>query len=104
MLSSTATITITGAELTGDLLEKIKQLFQNGNSKVNVTISVKSEETQEEVNRRIERSMENIIKRNNLVAFTGEEYEEFVRKLKNEGVENSKLAQGEVQDRAGVNQ
>ena len=74
-----ATFKISAEELTTDLLEKIKSLFPGKNFEV--LISVKPKETPEEAKQRIDRSIENIERNKNVVAFSPEEYETLVRKL-----------------------
>jgi len=76
-----ATFTISSAELTVDLLEKIKSLFPGNSKDFEVTISVKPKETPEAAKARIDQSIENIEKRNNLATFSPEEYETLVRQL-----------------------
>lgn len=70
-----ATFTISGAELTAELLEKIKSLFPDNSKDFEVTISVKPKETPEAAKLRIDQSIENIERRNNLASFSPEEYE-----------------------------
>jgi|APTNR8051073442_1049403.scaffolds.fasta_scaffold00580_10 hypothetical protein len=76
-----ATFTVSGAELTGELLEKIKNLFHGDSTNFEVTISVRPKEDPETARARIDRSIENIENQNNLVALSPEEYETVVKQL-----------------------
>lgn len=76
-----ATIKISGSELTSEFLEKIKSLFTGDSKDFEVTISVKPKETPEAAKLRIDRSIESIERKENLVAFSPEEYETLVRQL-----------------------
>jgi ERCC4-type nuclease len=78
-----ASITVSGSELTAELLEKIKSLFQGESKDFEVTILVKPKETQEAVNLRINQSIENIEIKKNVVAFSSDEYDSLVKQLKN---------------------
>lgn len=76
-----ATFRISGSELTTDFLEKIKSLFIGDSKDFDVIISVKPKESPEAQKLRIDRSIENIERRENLVAFSSEEYDSLVRQL-----------------------
>lgn len=55
-----ATLRISGSELTAELLEKIKSLFNGNGNDFEVTISVNKKETPKEAKLRIDRAIENI--------------------------------------------
>ena len=76
-----ATLRVSGSELTAELLEKIKSLFNGDSKDFEVTISVKQKETPEEAKRRIDRAIENIERGQNLVSYSPGEYESLVRQL-----------------------
>ena len=76
-----ATIKISGSELSAELLDKIKSLFTGDSSDFEVTISVKPKESAEAAKLRIDRSIENIEEKENLIAFSPEEYDTLVRQL-----------------------
>ena len=76
-----ASITVSGSELTADLLEKIKSLFQGEGKDFEVTISVKPRETREAAVFRINRSIENIEQQKNIIELTGKEYTTLVSQL-----------------------
>jgi len=76
-----ATFTVSGAELTGELLEKIKSLFHGDSTNFEVTISVRPKEDPESARARIDRSIENIENQNNLVALSPDEYEAVIKQL-----------------------
>ncbi len=76
-----ATLKISGSELTAELLDKIKSLFNGDSKDFEVTISVKPKETTEAAKLRIDRSIENIERKETIVAFSPEEYETLVRQL-----------------------
>jgi len=65
-----ATFTISGAELTTELWGKIKSLFPGKSKDFEVTICVKPKETPKAAKLRIDQSIENIEKRNNLTSFS----------------------------------
>ena len=76
-----ASITVSGSELTAELLDKIKSLFQGSSKDFEVTISVKPKETQEAINQRIDHSIENIEQKKNGVSFSSAEYDTLVNQL-----------------------
>lgn len=77
-----ATFTISGAELTQELLDKIQQLFKGKKGQdIEVFIRVKAKETQEDANSRINRAIENIEQQKNLVTFSPEGYDALVKSL-----------------------
>lgn len=76
-----ATFRISGSELTTELLEKIKSMFIGDSKDFEVIISVKPKESPEDQKLRIDRSIENIERKENLVAFSPEEYDSLVRQL-----------------------
>ncbi len=76
-----ATLKVSGSELTAELLEKIRSLF-NGNSKdFDVTISVKKRESSEATKARIDNAIASIEMGENLQQYSPEEYETLVKQL-----------------------
>ena len=72
---------VTGSEFNSDLIKRINALL-NGNIKdFEFQIRIKARESREEMRRRIEESIENIERGENLVEFSPEEYETLVQKL-----------------------
>lgn len=79
-----ATFSITGSEFNEELFERIKNLIGLDRAEFDIFIRVKRKETPAQMKRRIEESIQNIEKRENLLTFTGEEYEQLVQKLSNQ--------------------
>jgi hypothetical protein len=76
-----AIFTITGTELSPTLFEQIKNLFQGEAQNFEVVIRIKSKETLEEGRKRLERRMETMERSENVVQFTGEEFESLTKQL-----------------------
>lgn len=76
-----ATFTISGSELTAELVEKIKSLYLNEKGDIEITISVKAKETPADAKLRIDRAIENIENRTNMVSFTPQEYDALTHSL-----------------------
>ncbi len=76
-----ATFKISGAELSAELLDKIKNLFIGESGDFEVVITVRPKESLEEQKLRIDRSIENIENKENIVPFSPEEYETLVSQL-----------------------
>ena len=74
-------------DLNLDFLNAIKSLFRN-DEEIEVQISspsgfsVLKTETQTECNKRIEKSFNNIKKKQNIVSFTGEEFMDLTQKIR----------------------
>jgi divalent metal cation (Fe/Co/Zn/Cd) transporter len=76
-----AIFTITGAELSPTLFEQIKSLFQGEAHNFEVVIRVKSKETQEEGRKRLEQRMLEMERDENVVKFTGDEFDTLAKQL-----------------------
>jgi hypothetical protein len=76
-----ATFTITGTEFNPDLFEHIKNLIQDKAQNFEIFIRVQSKETQEEGRKRLEQRMLEMERGENIVKFTGAEFEQLVKKL-----------------------
>ena len=63
------------------LFDKIKSFIEGNDSEIQVRI--KRKESREEMRRRIEQAMEETVRGENLISFTGEEYEALVKNLSN---------------------
>ena len=63
------------------LFDKIKSFIEGNDSEIQVRI--KRKECREEMRRRIEQAMEETVRGENLISFTGEEYEALVKNLSN---------------------
>jgi len=79
-----ATFSIPGSEFNEEIFERIKNLLGIDRSEFDVFIRVKRKETPAQMKKRIEESIQNIEKRENLITFTGQEYEQLVQKLSNQ--------------------
>lgn len=76
-----ATFTVSGKDFTPDVFEQIRQ-FVNGNGRdVEIFIKIKDRESREEMRQRIEHSAAEMERGENTVSFTGEEYDNLVKKL-----------------------
>jgi NAD+--asparagine ADP-ribosyltransferase len=76
-----ATFTVAGTEFNTDFLEKIRSLFRGNGQNYEIVVRVKEKETQEESNARIERRILEMERGENVVKFTGAEYEQLVQQL-----------------------
>lgn len=74
-------LNVTGVEFNSDLIERIKFLLNGNITEFEFQILIKSKESQQEMRRRIDESIENIERKANLVEFSPEEYEELTQKL-----------------------
>ena len=63
------------------LFDKIKSFIEGNDSEIQVRI--KRKECREEMRRRIKQAMEETVRGENLISFTGEEYEALVKNLSN---------------------
>jgi hypothetical protein len=74
------------SELKADLLGVIQKMFNGQSVEIEIHVrhapSVLTKETKEEYRLRIERAVQNIEKGENVVQFTGEEFEELMTKMK----------------------
>ena len=74
-----ATFTVSGNDFTSDVFEQIKQ-FVNGNGQdMEVFIKIKNKESREEMRRRIEQSATEMERGENVISFSGEEFEHFLQ-------------------------
>ena len=78
------TFSISGSEFNEELFLRIKNLLGLEIADFEIFIRVKRKETKTAMNRRIEESIQNIEKGENLIKFTGQEYEQLVQKLSNQ--------------------
>lgn len=78
-----ATFTVSDAEFNAELVERIKSIFAVKGQQFDVVIRVKRKETPQEAKERIGRSIENIENGEQLVTFSGEEFEALVAQLSN---------------------
>jgi NAD+--asparagine ADP-ribosyltransferase len=76
-----STFTLSGTEFNTDFLEKIRNLFRGNGQNYEIVVRVKEKETQEEANTRIERRMLEMERGENIVPFTGVEFEQLVQQL-----------------------
>jgi hypothetical protein len=76
-----ATFTITGSELSPTLFEQIKSMFRGDAKNFEVTIRVKPKESAESNRQRIEQAAREMERGENVVQFTGVEFEQLVQEL-----------------------
>lgn len=76
-----ATFTVSDTEFNAELVEHIKSIFAVKGQQFEVFIRVKRKETLQEAKERIDRSIENIENGEQLVAFSGEEFEALAAQL-----------------------
>jgi hypothetical protein len=76
-----ATFTVAGTELSPTLFEKIKNLFQGDAQNFEVTIRVKAKESAESNRQRIEQAAREMERGENVVKFTGIEFDQLVQEL-----------------------
>jgi hypothetical protein len=74
-----AVFNISSNDFDQQLFDKIKSFIQGNDSEIQVRI--KRKETREEMRQRIEQAMDATIRGENLVSFTGDEYENLVKNL-----------------------
>ena len=75
-----ATFTISGSELTQEFLETIQLMFKGKKSQdIEIFIRVKAKETSTEAKQRIEQSIENLEKGENLISFSSSDYDSLVK-------------------------
>jgi hypothetical protein len=63
------------------LFDKIKSFIEGSDSDIQVRI--KHKESREEMRKRIEQAMDETVRGENLISFTGAEYEDLVKNLSN---------------------
>jgi pantothenate kinase-related protein Tda10 len=76
-----AIFNISSTDFDQSLFDKIKSFIEGNDSEIQVRI--KRKESREEMRRRIEQVMEETMRGENLISFTGEEYEALVKNLSN---------------------
>jgi hypothetical protein len=76
-----ATFTIAGTEFNADFLEKIRSLFRGNGQNYEIVVRVKEKETQEASNARIERRILEMERGENVVKFTGDEFDALAKQL-----------------------
>lgn len=76
-----ATFNVSSIDFDQTLFDKIKSFIEGNDSEIQVRI--KRKESREEMRRRIEQAMEETVRGENLISFTGEEYEALVKNLSN---------------------
>jgi len=78
-----ATFTVSDTEFNAELVERIKSIFAVKGQQFDVVIRVKRKETPQEAKERIDQSIENIERGEQLVTFYGEEFEALAAQLSN---------------------
>ncbi len=68
-----ATFTMSGDDFTADMFERIRQFIQGGDYEVFIKVKVKA--TKGEMRRRIEQSAAEMERGENVISFSGEEFE-----------------------------
>lgn len=76
-----ATFTVSGNDLTSDVFEQIKQFVNGSERDLEVFIRIKDKEPREQMRRRIEQSAAKMERRENVISFSGEEFENFLETL-----------------------
>jgi low affinity Fe/Cu permease len=74
-----ATFNVSSIDFDQRLFDKIKLFIEGNDSEIQVRI--KRKESREEMRRRIEQAIEETERGENLISFTGEEYETLVKNL-----------------------
>ncbi len=77
-----ATFNISSSDFDQSLFDKIKSFIEGNDSEIQVRI--KRKESREEMRRRIEHAMDETERGENLISFTGDEYEALVKNLSNQ--------------------
>ena len=76
-----AVFNISSSDFDQQLFDKIKSFIEGRDSDIQVRI--KHKESHAEMRKRIEQSMDETVRGENLISFTGVEYEELVKNLSN---------------------
>ena len=70
-----ATFTVSGNDFTPDVFEQIRQFVNDNGREVEIFIKIKDKESREQMRRRIERSAVEMERGENVISFSGEEFE-----------------------------
>lgn len=76
-----ATFTVSGNDFTPDVFEQIKQFINGSGQDVEIFIKVKTKESRELMRQRIEQSAAEMERGENVISFSGEEFENLLETL-----------------------